>query len=392
MAGAAWANHVQEIDQDVRSVREHLHAHPELSFQEHATAAFVSGRLQQIPGLELQRPTPTSIVARVRGRGDGRTVALRADMDALPIEEESGVDFSSQAPGVMHACGHDAHTAMLYGAARILAQMRDRWNGELRFFFQHAEELLPGGAQEMVAAGVMDGVDAVTGLHVRSQLPVGVLRVGAGPMSAVSDKFYITVRGKGGHAAHPHQTVDPIAIGAQIVTNLQHIVARNFAPQTPAVVSVTRFVSGTAPNIIPESAELWGTVRLLDISLRAAAQEQLTRIARDIASAHGATCDIRYAHGYAPVVNDDAVTAAVRAALVEEFGEQAIEPAHPGMGGEDFSAFQTRAPGTFFYLGGASPEEDVHYPHHHPRFRVDNRALALGARAHVAVALKLLGD
>ncbi|MDQ3639718.1 MAG: amidohydrolase, partial [Actinomycetota bacterium] len=197
----------------------HLHRNPELSFQEEETSRFVYETLESFGGLELSRPTPTSVVARLVGEGPGRTVALRADMDALPITEENDFEFASRKPGVMHACGHDGHTAMLLGAAKVLVGMREEINGEVRFLFQHAEELYPGGAEEMVEAGVMEDVDAIVGIHLWSGLEVGKVGVVYGPMLAAPDTFEISINGRGGHAAMPHQTADAIAIGAQVVTN-----------------------------------------------------------------------------------------------------------------------------------------------------------------------------
>ncbi|MGG1657803.1 amidohydrolase, partial [Geobacillus thermopakistaniensis] len=207
------------------------------------------------------RPTKTSVMARLIGQQPGRVVAIRADMDALPIQEENTFEFASKNPGVMHACGHDGHTAMLLGTAKIFSQLRDDIRGEIRFLFQHAEELFPGGAEEMVQAGVMDGVDVVIGTHLWSPLERGKIGIVYGPMMAAPDRFFIRIIGKGGHGAMPHQTIDAIAIGAQVVTNLQHIVSRYVDPLEPLVLSVTQFVAGTAHNVLPGEVEIQGTVR-----------------------------------------------------------------------------------------------------------------------------------
>lgn len=384
--------YIAQMKEQVIAWRHYLHANPELSFEEEKTSQYVFEQLQAIGGLELSRPTRTSVVARLVGPHPGKVLAIRADMDALPITEESGVEFASQSPGVMHACGHDGHTAMLLGTVKLLVALRERLHGEVRFFFQHAEELLPGGAQEMVKAGVMTEVDNIIGIHLRSMLPTGKLRVGAGAMSAASDKFYLTIHGKGGHAAYPHQTIDSIAIATQVVTNLQMIVSRNVDPLQSVVLSVTRFVAGTATNIIPGSVEIWGTVRLLDPTLRDVVPPLLERVIKGVTEAHGATYDLRYEFGYLPVVNDTDIAATVRAALVDAFGEDAIEPAQPSLGGEDFSAFLAEKPGTFFYLGGANPAEVEHFPHHHPKFRIDDEALPLGIKAFAAATFRLLGS
>src|SRR5579875_820839 len=243
-------SYVDEVKEDVIRWRRHLHQNPELSFEEKKTSQFVYETLQSFGGLELSRPTKTSVLARLIGTHPGPILALRADMDALPIVEENTFEFASNTPGKMHACGHDGHTAMLLGTAKILTKFKDFIHGEVRFIFQHAEELFPGGAQQMVDAGVMEGVESVIGIHLWSPIPVGKIAIRSGPFMAGPDTFYITIRGKGGHAAQPNLTVDPVVIAAQVVTNLQHIVSRNIDPLDPVVLSVTQFHEGTAHNII----------------------------------------------------------------------------------------------------------------------------------------------
>jgi amidohydrolase len=340
--------------------------------------------------LELSRPTPTSVVARLVGEKPGRTIALRADMDALPITEENDFEFVSKNEGVMHACGHDGHTAMLLGAAKILSGMREEVEGEVRFVFQHAEELYPGGAQELVESGVMEGVDAVFGIHLWSQLEIGKIGLVYGPMLASPDTFKITVEGRGGHAAMPHQTADAIAIGAQVVTNLQHLVSRNTDPLDNVVVSVTRFVGGTTHNVIPGSAELEGTVRTLDEEVRKEIPETMERIIKGVTGAHGASYSLEYQRGYRPVINDEEVTRVVEKTAQEVFGEAALEMMRPIMGGEDFSAYQEVTPGTFLFVGAGNEEKGITVPHHHPRFMVDEDALEDGVKMHVNTALRLL--
>ncbi|MCL6454279.1 MAG: amidohydrolase [Alicyclobacillus sp.] len=382
---------LQQVTEEVVRWRRHLHQNPELSFQEQQTSQFVYETLRSFGELELSRPTPTSVVARLIGRQPGPVLAIRADMDALPITEENDLEFASTNPGVMHACGHDGHTAMLLGVAKVLSGLKDKLRGEVRFLFQHAEELFPGGAQELVKAGVMDGVDCVIGIHLWSPLQVGRIQVRAGAFMAAPDVFYITIKGKGGHAAQPHLTVDSIAIAAQVVTNLQHVVSRNVDPLDPVVLSVTQFHSGTAHNVIPESVEMVGTVRSFKPELRDEVPEKMERIVKGITEAHGASYEFRYEHGYRPVINDEQLTGRVRAALVETFGPDVVVEGDPTMGGEDFSAYQQLVPGTFFYVGAGNAEKGIIYPHHHPRFNVDEDALPIGVRAFVSVALHLLG-
>lgn len=377
----AWRELAAEVTDDVVGWRRHLHQHPELSFQEKETADFVAQRLASFGGLEISRPTATSVVARLRGGQPGPVLAVRADMDALPIEEESGVPFASERRGVMHACGHDGHTAILLGVARILSRHPERVRGEIRFMFQHAEELFPGGAQELVDKGVLDGVDTVLGLHLMAPLESGTLQVRAGPTMAAPDTFEITVEGKGGHAAHPHTSIDPVAIGAQIVSNLQHVVSRAVDPLEPIVVSVTRFHAGSADNVIPEKAELGGTVRTMDADLRDRVPELMERVVRGVAEAHGAGYRFTYQRGYRALVNDEGVTSRLRSALADAFGEDTVRTPPATMGGEDFSAYLAAVPGTFFFVGARPEGVDEAYPHHHPRFAIDERALAVGVEA-----------
>lgn len=340
--------------------------------------------------MELSRPTPTSVVARLIGESPGRVIAVRADMDALPISEENDFEFVSKNPGVMHACGHDGHTAMLLGAAKILSGMKAGIRGEVRFLFQHAEELYPGGAEEMVEAGVLEGVDAIIGIHLWSGLEVGKIGVVYGPMMASPDTFKIVVKGKGGHAAMPHQTVDSIAIGAQVVTNLQHVVSRGTDPIDNAVVSVTKFVGGTAHNVIPGSVEMIGTVRTLDEEVRKKVPEAMERIIKGVTAAHDASYEFEYERGYRPVVNDVEVTAAVEKTVREVFGEASLEVMRPNMGGEDFSAYQRVTPGAFFLVGAGNEEKGITAPHHHPRFTVDEDALENGVKMFVHATFRLL--
>lgn len=380
---------VAEVAEDVLNWRRHLHANPELSFEEEQTAQFVYDTLSSFGNLELSRPTKTSVVAKLVGGKPGRVLGLRADMDALPILEENDFEFKSTKDGVMHACGHDGHTAILLGAAKILSSMKDEIPGELRFFFQHAEELFPGGAQQMVDAGVMEGVHHVIGAHLWAPLPVGHIGIQSGAMMAAPDTFYITVTGKGGHAAQPHLTVDSIAIASQVVTNLQHVVSRVVNPLDALVVSVTQFIGGTAHNVIPGSVELCGTVRSFKPELRDEVPAAMERIIKGVTEAHGATYEFRYEKGYRPVINDVEVSERLRKCLNEVFEEGVVVEAGRTMGGEDFSAFQTQAPGTFFYIGAGNEDKGIVYPHHHARFTVDEDALPMGVKAFVAAVFDL---
>jgi amidohydrolase len=376
-----------ELAEQAVAWRRHLHAHPELSFEEVETSAFVEETLRSLDGLEVERPTPTSVVARLRGSRPGRVLALRADMDALPIQEEADVPFASTRPGVMHACGHDAHTAILLAAARALGERRDELAGEVRFLFQHAEEKPPGGAQQLVAAGALDGVDAVVGIHLLADEPVGTVSVPAGARAAASDTFSIEIRGAGGHAAAPHEAVDSVVVAAQVVMALQQIVSREVDPIESAVVSVTRIHAGTADNVIPEAVELGGTVRTYDEEVRRAVRASMERIVRGVTEAHRAAYRFGYEEGYAALHNDPETALLVEAAARAELGDDAIRHTPPIMGGEDFSAYVQVAPGAFFVVGAGGKGRP---PHHHPRFTIDEAAIPAGIAVFVRTALDYL--
>lgn len=372
--------------------RRDLHRHPELSFQEVRTSRMVADLLQSFGSLEVSHPTPTSVMARLIGAHPGKVLALRADMDALPIQEENAFDYASRNPGMMHACGHDGHTAMLLAAAGILAGWKEEIHGEIRFLFQHAEEQVPGGARELVEAGVLEGVDAIIGAHLLTWLDYGKFGIAYGPMMASVDNFTITVQGAGGHAAYPHQTVDVIAIGAQIITNLQHIVARNTDPFEQLVVSVTEFHGGAAKNVLPNEVRLGGTIRCFSDELREQAIARLERIVRGVTEAHGATYNLEIERGYRPVVNDPVVTRLVERSVTELYGAEAVEILKPFMGSEDFSAYQKVVPGTFFMVGARNEAKGIVYPHHHPRFTFDEEAMLDGLKVLVHAALRFLAE
>ena len=365
---------------EVVAWRRHMHRHPELSFKEVDTATFLERELAAIDGIEVSRPTPTSLLARLAGGRQGRTLAMRADIDALPLQDQKSCDYASGNANVMHACGHDGHAAMLLGAARILAGRRAQVPGEVRFFFQHAEEQHPGGAQQMVDAGVMQGVDQVISAHVMSTLDTGSIAVLDGPALASSDRFVLRLRGRGGHAANPDRCIDPIMIGAQIVGNLQAVVSRNTDPHEALILSVTRFDGGSAFNVIPDAVELWGSVRCFSDQVRAGVPALVERIANGVAAAHGATCELEYIRGYSPVVNDPAVAERMRAVVRQGIATAALQPIRPLPNSEDFSAFLKHAPGAYVFVGARSAAKGIVHPHHHPHFDFDEDALLHGVQ------------
>jgi amidohydrolase len=364
------------VEDDVIAWRRHLHRNPELSFHEHGTAAFVAETLEGF-GLDVERPTETGVLARIGGGGP--VVALRADIDALPIEERSGVEFASERPGAMHACGHDGHTAMLLGAAKELS--RRELAGQVRLIFQHAEEIAPGGARDLVAAGAMQDVDFVYGCHLWTPLEYGKIAAMPGPFMAAADFFTIAITGKGGHAGLPHTATDTIAAAAELVGSLQHIVSRRIDPLAPAVVTIGSLHAGHAPNVIPGRAELAGTTRSFDAGVRERLPELIEEIGRSVCAAHGAGFELDFVFGFDPVVNDERATEHVRG-VIDPDQLVALDPI---MGGDDFSAYLAETPGCYAFVGAGGE-----YPHHHPRFRIDERALAIGTRLHVDVATRAL--
>ncbi|MFC7395475.1 M20 metallopeptidase family protein [Scopulibacillus cellulosilyticus] len=381
---------ISTVKDDVIKWRRHFHQNPELSFKEEKTSQFIYDTLQTFENLVITRPTKTSVVARLIGSQPGKVLALRADIDALPIHEETDLPFASKNPGVMHACGHDGHTAMLLGAVKIFTQLKEQIKGELRFIFQHAEEDPPGGAVEMVKAGVMEGVDMVTGIHVASQIPVGKFGVAYGTLTSATDKFYITINGKGGHSSQPENTVDPVVIAAQIITNLQQIVSRNISASEKAVVSITQFKAGDAYNIIPDSVVLGGSTRTFNPDVRKLIPERMESIVKGIAEGNGASYHLDYMFGYNPVINDEAVTKVMENTIRERWGDDAVEFIPPLMGGEDFSAFADKAPGCFIHMGAGNEEKHPIHPHHHPKFAIDEDALMMGVELFIYSSFKLL--
>ena len=386
LSGSGRTTDSLPVRDQVVAWRRYLHQRPELSFNEVETAQFVHDTLAGFGGLEISRPTATSVVARLVTGRPGPVLAMRADMDALAITEETGLPFASANHGVMHACGHDGHTSMLLGAVRELVAIRDALRGELRFIFQHAEEISPGGAEEMVQRGVMEGVDRIIGTHLWASLEVGKVGVIEGAAMAAPDTFWITVRGKGGHAAIPQQTIDAIAVGAQVVTNLQHIVSRAMDPIDSVVLSITQFHAGTTHNVIPEVVEMNGTVRSFDPELRTRVPQLMERIIKGVTAAHGATYEFTYERGYRPVINDVEVTREMAAVVEAVCGLDVLVTLRPTMGGEDFSAFLQKAPGSFYFIGAGNAEKGIVHPHHHPKFDIDERALETGVKIFIEAA------
>lgn len=365
--------------------RRHLHRHPELSYRESATAAFVAGHLRNW-GLDVRTDVGGhGIVARLRGEAGGPVVALRADMDALPIQDEKLCEYASQVPGVMHACGHDAHTAVLLGVARILSFSAAKLPGDVLFLFQPAEETTPGGALPMIGEGALQEADAIYGIHLWTPFPVGTASSRPGAMMAAADEFVIEVKGRGGHGGLPHETVDSIYIASQLVVNLQSIVSRNTDPTECCVVSVGTFQAGAGFNAIAERALLKGTVRTFDESLRHAVKDRIQRIAEQTCLMHGAEAVIEYKLGYPPVVNDKTEIDRFFRAAANVMGDTAVSVSPPIMAAEDFAYYLQNVPGCFMFVGAGNAEKGIVYPHHHPKFDVDESSMRHAARLFLAM-------
>ena len=365
--------------------RRRLHQRPELGFQEKLTADFVSQKLQAW-GIEHQTGiAKTGIVATIKSDRPGPVLAIRADMDALPIQEENDVPYRSQHDGVMHACGHDGHTAIALGTAYYLSGHRQDFSGTVKMIFQPAEEG-PGGAKPMIEEGALKNpdVDAIIGLHLWNNLPLGTVGVRSGALMGAVECFRAQILGRGGHGAMPDQTIDSVVVSAQIVNALQTIVARNVNPLESAVVTIGELHAGTAMNVIADTARMSGTVRYFNPALEDYIGKRIEEIIAGVCQSHGANYELDYWRLYPPVINDVQITELVRSVASEVVETPAgIMPTCQTMGGEDMSFFLQEVPGCYFFLGSANPEKDLAYPHHHPRFDFDETALAMGVEMFI---------
>ena len=388
---------IDELLPGVIADRRHLHEHPELGYQEVKTSRFVAERLHAL-GVEDIRTgiAQTGVTGLIRGTAaapdGGKVVLVRADMDALPILEENDVEYRSTHDGTMHACGHDAHTAMLLGLARVLLDRRDSFSGTVKLLFQPSEELPPGGAKPMIEAGVLEDphVDAVFGLHVGQDQDLGTIGIRSGPAMAAADRFVVRIKGRGGHGARPQACVDPIAIGANIVTALQTIVSREIDPTKPAVVSTCAFLAGEAFNVIPDVAELRGTVRSFDPDVRQQLATRIEELVRGIGEAMRAEIDFTYTFGYPPTVNDPEMTQLVREVATGIVGADRVLDSDLKMGAEDFSYFLEERPGCFFFVGTRNEERGLVWGHHHPRFDIDEEGMSAGIETMATTVLRYL--
>lgn len=382
----------KEMHEQIRAWRREIHRHPELTFTEHRTAGLVNATLMGL-GVETETEVAkTGVVGHIRG-GAGPVVGLRADMDALPIQEINGTEFDSTIPGVMHACGHDAHTSMLLGAATILKELADqgRLPGSIRLLFQPSEEAQDdegkSGGMRMVEEGALDNLDAVFGLHVSPIHEVGTVATRSGPITAAADEFTLTVIGSGGHAAHPHAAVDPIVLAAHAVMAIQQIVSRRLKPIEAGVVTIGTINGGTAENVIPDTVTMRGTLRSFSPETRQLLRDELHR-ACGVVEALGGSFELEILEGYPPTVNSDEAAEVMFDAMREMLGEEHVQTAEMSMGAEDFSFMAQRAPGCFLRLGTHNPAWDRQYLVHRADFRMDEDALPVGAAALAAAAVR----
>lgn len=384
-------NKLVEEKERVVQWRRYLHQHPELSFQETKTAAYIAATLESF-GLEVTTNVGgNGILAKIIGDIEGPVIALRADFDALPIDELNETTYRSTVPGVMHACGHDGHTAALLGVAKVLSDEKASLKGTVVFIFQHAEELIPGGAKSMIEAGALEGVDKIFGAHVSSDIPLGKIAIREGAVMAAADSFSIHIQGKGGHGAKPHTTVDSVVVGSQIVNHLQQIVSRRVNPIDPAVVTVGVFQAGTAFNVIADSAKIEGTVRTYNPDTRLFIEKEMEHIVRGVCQTSHASYQFDFIKGYPALVNDTNETERVRELTKKHLGEEVPMIVAPSLGGEDFAYYLQEKPGVFFHVGGRTDVEATQFPHHHPRFDFDEEALHIIGRIFLAIVDEYVG-
>lgn len=381
---------LEELYPEMIELRRMLHAEPELSFEEVKTPAMIADYLERL-GVDVKRGVGgRGVVGYIRGGKPGKTVALRADFDALPITEETGLPFASKKTGVMHACGHDGHTATLLIVAKALMEVREELEGTVVLIHQFAEELAPGGAIAMIEDGCLEGVDAIYGTHLWTPIPVGEIGYRRGPIMAAADRFDVTILGRGGHGASPHETVDSIAVASAVVGQLQYIVSRNVDPLKSAVISVGSFHSGGAFNVIADRAELVGTVRTFDPGVQELLMKRIEEVIKGTCAAMGADYTYSYKKGYPAVINDAVETERFVSSARAVHPSKDVVEIEPVMGGEDFAYYLKHVPGSFFFTGAGNEANGLTYPHHHPKFDFDERAMVIAGKALVSAALHFL--
>ena len=384
----------ESIHSDVIDIRRHLHQNPELSFAEYQTSAFVKSQLDAL-GIQWSPMADTGVVGLLRGDKPSESViALRADMDALPIIEANDVSYKSKNEGIMHACGHDVHTSSLLGVARILTELKSEFGGTIKFIFQPAEEKLPGGASVMIKEGVLENPkpQAVIGQHVMPLIDAGKIGIRSGKYMASTDELYVTVTGKGGHGAQPQQNIDPVLITSHIIVALQQIVSRVADPKLPTVLSFGKVIANGATNIIPNEVKLEGTFRTMDETWRAEAHKRMKKMAEGIAESMGGSCDFNIVNGYPFLVNEEKLTAKVREYAVDYLGEENVQDIDIWMAAEDFAYYSQVSDACFYRLGIRNEAEGITSSVHTPTFNIDESALKTGVGLMAYTALKQLGN
>lgn len=380
----------QKLEQyydEMVSIRRYLHQHPELSFKEFETAKYIENYYRDL-GVDVKGQVGgNGVVARIKGAKPGLTVALRADFDALPIQDEKEVPYKSTVPGVMHACGHDGHTATLLVLGKVLHQLRDELEGEYVLIHQHAEEYAPGGAIDMIEDGCLNGVDVIFGTHLWSTEPVGKIQYRVGPIMAAADRFQITIQGQGGHGAQPHKTKDAIVTASQLVVHLQQIVARRVNPIESGVVTVGSFVAENAFNVIADKAKLAGTVRTFNEEVRSQIEEDIETVLKGVCLANHCEYDYLFERGYPALVNHENETRYLVKIAEQNPDVLSVEETEPHMGGEDFAYYLQHVRGTFFFTGAKPEGVETAFPHHHPRFDFNEKAMLIAAKTLGSAAL-----
>ncbi len=383
---------IDENYEEMVGIRRHLHEYPELSFEEVETPAYIAAYHKEL-GHEVRKGVGgRGVVAVLRGARPGKTVALRADFDALAIQEENDLPYKSKVAGKMHACGHDGHTATLLGLAKALNKMKSEITGNIIFIHQHAEEVAPGGAKSMIEDGCLDGVDVIFGTHLWAPTPIGEILVKDGAIMAAADKVEIAIQGKGGHGAEPHHSIDAVTLASQFVISAQQLISRRIDPLKSAVLTIGHFEAINPFNVIADRVKLAGTIRTFEEDVRTQMEQELEAVLNATCLAFGASYEYRYTRGYPPVYNHQKETEFVAQLASTVPGVEQVKTCPPFMVGEDFAYYLEKVPGTFFFTGAKSPEWETAYPHHHARFNFDERAMLIAAKTLGKATLEYLKE
>ncbi|MFA1737616.1 amidohydrolase [Lysinibacillus fusiformis] len=383
---------IDENYEEMVGIRRHLHEYPELSFEEVETPAYIAAYHKELGHEVREGVGGRGVVAVLRGAKPGKTVALRADFDALAIQEENDIPYKSKVAGKMHACGHDGHTATLLGLAKAFNKMKSEITGNIIFIHQHAEEVAPGGAKPMIEDGCLDGVDVIFGTHLWAPTPIGEILVKDGAIMAAADKVEIAIQGKGGHGAEPHHSIDAVTLASQFVISAQQLISRRIDPLKSAVLTIGHFEAINPFNVIADRVKLAGTIRTFEEGVRTQMEQEIEAVLNATCLAFGASYEYRYTRGYPPVYNHQKETEFVAQLASTVPGVEQVKTCPPFMVGEDFAYYLEKVPGTFFFTGAKSPEWETAYPHHHARFNFDERAMLIAAKTLGKATLEYLKE